>query len=104
MTTINLMSRASIAAELGTSWRRVDQAIRFEGMQPFNYGGHAYYGLDQVREAYRRMEASDAKTQREATLAVSSLRVRAGDDALVRWYEGVMVPLLRTVKVIRHYK
>ncbi len=44
------------------------------------------------------MEAQDPEIQKEATLAVAAMQRRAGDDALVRWAEDIIEPLVRTAK------
>ena len=44
------------------------------------------------------MKTLDSATQRDATLAAAALRERAGDEALVRWAEDVIGPLVRSAK------
>ena len=94
------VSRTEIARELGTTWGRVDQAIRDHGLEPCTCG-RLCYDLDQAREAIRRIKSLDAVAQKEATLAAAVLRERAGDEALVRWAEDIIGPLVRTAKGLR---
>lgn len=91
------VSRTEIARELGMPWRRVDHAVRAQGLEPCACG-RLCFDLDQAREAVRRMEAQDPEIQKEATLAVAAMQRRAGDDALVRWAEDIIEPLVRTAK------
>ena len=91
------MSRKALASELGTTWERVDMAIRAQGLQPCICGSLCY-DLNQAREAVRQMEAHDAVAQRDATLAATALRERGGNEALVRWAEDIIGPLVRTAK------
>ena len=91
------MSRSAIARELGTTWRRVDQAIRYYRLAPCTCG-RLCYDLDNATEAIRLVKAHDAESQKEATLAVAEMRRLAGDDALVRWAEDVIGPLVRAAK------
>jgi hypothetical protein len=94
---MNYMSRLEIARKLGTTWRRVDQAVRSRGLEPC-ICGRLCYDFDQAREAVLRMQSLDSEAQKDASLAAAVLRERAGDEALVRWAEDFIGPLVRTAK------